>query len=51
MYGNQELNHQMIGMHHYLIGHENEQNQLENINKNKQNKFCFEKHDNICIQN
>ena len=39
MYGNQELNHQVIGMHRYQIGHENEQNQLEIINKKRQNKF------------
>ncbi len=41
MYGNQELNHQVIGMHHYQIGHENERNQLDNINKKKQNNFIF----------
>jgi hypothetical protein len=42
MYGNREPNHQVIGMHHYLIGHENERNQLENINKNKLNRlFCI----------
>jgi hypothetical protein len=65
-YGNQELNHQVIGMHHYQIGQNNERNRLENINKKKQNKFnllfncfCFKKHDKfrcmitelfICIQ-
>ncbi len=41
MYGSHEHNHQVIGMHHYQIGQKNEQNQLENINKNRKNKFCF----------
>ncbi len=41
MYGNQELNHRVIGMHHYLIGRENERNQLENINKNRLNNLSF----------
>jgi hypothetical protein len=39
MYGNRELNHPVIGMHHYQIGHENEQNQSENTNKNRLNRF------------
>jgi hypothetical protein len=38
MYGKQELNHQVIGMPHYQTGRVNEQNQLENINKKRQNK-------------
>ncbi len=41
MYGNQELNHQVIGMHHYQIGHVNERNQLDKINKKRQNKCGF----------
>jgi hypothetical protein len=40
-YGNQEPNHQVIGMHHYLIGHVNELNQLEDINNQKQNRFIY----------
>ncbi len=41
MYGNQELNHPVIGMRHYQIGPENEQNQSENTNKNRLNRFFF----------
>ena len=41
MYGNQELNHQVIGTLHCQNGQENERNRLENITKNRQNRLKF----------